>query len=89
MNTLDVLFSWFTVATVRGTLLALGVLALQAVLRGRMPARWRYALWLPVVFVLAVAAAEPVEFGESLCSHRRSRRAGAARGRTRRSGAVE
>ncbi len=53
MNTLDLLFSWFIFATVRGTLLALGVLALQAALRGRMPARWRYALWLPVVLVLA------------------------------------
>ncbi len=53
MNTLDALFSWFTFATVRGTLLALGVLALQAALRGRLPARWHYALWLPVVLVLA------------------------------------
>ena len=29
------------------------MLALQAALRGRLPARWRYALWLPVVFALA------------------------------------
>lgn len=52
MNILDSLFSWFTVATLRGSLLALAVLALQAALRGRLPARWRYALWLPMVFVL-------------------------------------
>ena len=53
MNTLDSLFDWFFTATVRGALLTLAVLALQAALRGWMPARWRYALWLPVIFVLA------------------------------------
>jgi bla regulator protein blaR1 len=52
MNTLDTLFSWFTETTVRGSLLALAVLCIQAALHGRMPARWRYALWLPVIFVL-------------------------------------
>jgi bla regulator protein BlaR1 len=46
-------FFWITAATIRGSLIALAVLALQIALRGRMPARWRYALWLPVIFVLA------------------------------------
>ncbi len=53
MNTLDSLFTWFTTATLRASLLALAVFAIQFALRGRIPARWRYALWLPVVLVLA------------------------------------
>ena len=51
MNTLDALLSWFAGATLRGSVLALAVLAIQAALRGWLPAPWRYALWLPVVFV--------------------------------------
>ncbi len=56
MNTLDLLFTWFLAATLRGTLLAGLVLLVQIALRHRIPARWRYALWLPVVFVLAAPA---------------------------------
>jgi bla regulator protein BlaR1 len=52
MNTLDLLFSWFLTATVRGAILAIAVLALQTALRRWIPARWLYALWLPVVIVL-------------------------------------
>jgi len=52
MNTLDSLFTWFLTATIRASLLALAVLALQVALRRRLAARWRYALWLPVVLVL-------------------------------------
>ncbi len=52
MNILELLFSWFLAATVRGALLALAALALQSALRGRLSARWRYALWLPMIFVL-------------------------------------
>ena len=52
MNTIDLLFSWFIAETVRGSLLALAVLAVEVSFGGRMPARWRYALWLPVIFVL-------------------------------------
>ncbi len=51
MNTLDALFSWFLATTVRGALLALVVLALRAALRRRLPARWRYASWLPMILV--------------------------------------
>lgn len=51
MNTLDALLSWFAGATLRGLVLALAVLAIQAALRGWLPAPWRYALWLPVVLV--------------------------------------
>ncbi len=53
MNALDLLFSWFLAATLRGTLLACPVLLLQFAFRRQLPARWRYAFWLPVVFVLA------------------------------------
>lgn len=52
MNTLDSLFTWFLAATIRASLLALAVLAIQAALRTRMSARWRYVLWLPVALVL-------------------------------------
>ena len=53
MNILDTLSSWFLAATVRGSLCALAVLVLQAALRPWLPARWRYAMWLPVILVLA------------------------------------
>src|SRR3954464_14004093 len=53
MNTFDSLFLWFLTATVRGSLLAAAVIAIGFALRGRMPARWRYAMWLPVLVVLA------------------------------------
>ncbi len=52
MNTLDSLFAWFVSATLRASALAVAVLILQMLLRRRLPARWRYALWLPVVVVL-------------------------------------
>ncbi len=52
MNTLDTFFQWLLAASVRASLLAIAVLALQFVLRLWLPARWRHALWLPVVFVL-------------------------------------
>ncbi|MBX7212122.1 MAG: SurA N-terminal domain-containing protein [Verrucomicrobiaceae bacterium] len=54
MNALDSLFSWTLAASLRATFLALAVLALQAALRGRLTARGRYALWLPVLFVLVM-----------------------------------
>jgi beta-lactamase regulating signal transducer with metallopeptidase domain len=47
------LFDWFLSATLRGTLLAAAVLLIQFALRGRLPAFWRHALWLPVLFMLA------------------------------------
>lgn len=53
MNIADELFSWFLEASMRGTALAFMVLFIQWMLRGRMPAKWRYALWTPVILVLA------------------------------------
>ena len=53
MNLPESLFDWFVSATLRGSLLVAAVLLLQYALRGRLPAFWRHALWLPVLFVLA------------------------------------
>ena len=52
MNPTETLFDWFLSATMRGTFLAISVILLQTALRGHLPALWRYALWLPVIFVL-------------------------------------
>jgi bla regulator protein blaR1 len=56
METLVALFDWILAASARAALLSLVVLAAQAVLRHRLPARWRYALWLPVLIVLLMPA---------------------------------
>ena len=52
MNTPDLFFQWLLSASLRASVLALMVLGLQLALRRRLPARWRHALWLPVVLVL-------------------------------------
>jgi beta-lactamase regulating signal transducer with metallopeptidase domain len=52
MNTLTPFFDWILAASARASVLAVVVLIIQAVLRHRVPARWRYALWLPVLIVL-------------------------------------
>ncbi len=52
MDTLDSLFTWFTSATFRGSLLILVVLCTQAGLRRVISPQWRYALWLPMLLVL-------------------------------------
>ncbi|MEZ0299505.1 MAG: M56 family metallopeptidase [Candidatus Methylacidiphilales bacterium] len=56
MNTLEPLFQWLVAASFRASLMACAVLALQLVLSRWLPARWRYALWLPVIVVLAAPA---------------------------------
>jgi bla regulator protein BlaR1 len=52
MGALGTLISWLAAATIRGSLLTGAVLCLQFALRPVMSARWRLALWLPVIFVL-------------------------------------
>jgi beta-lactamase regulating signal transducer with metallopeptidase domain len=52
MHPIDSLFDWFLSATWRGSLLILAVLVVQAAVGRRLPAVWRHALWLPVLFVL-------------------------------------
>ena len=52
MNSIETSFEWFLSATARGSLMALAVLLVQAALGRKLPAVWRHALWLPVLFVL-------------------------------------
>src|SRR5687768_5567130 len=52
MHTLMPLFDWILAAGTRASVLTVAVLFLQAALRHHVPARWRYALWLPVLTVL-------------------------------------
>jgi beta-lactamase regulating signal transducer with metallopeptidase domain len=56
MDTLTPLFDWVLATSGRASLLTVVVLMVQAVLRHRVPARWRYALWLPVLVVLLMPA---------------------------------
>lgn len=52
MDAHTLLFDWLLAASARASLLTVVVLIVQAVLRHRVPARWLYALWLPVLLVL-------------------------------------
>jgi beta-lactamase regulating signal transducer with metallopeptidase domain len=52
MNSIETSFDWFLSATARGSLMVLAVLLAQAALGRKLPAVWRHALWLPVLFVL-------------------------------------
>jgi len=54
MNNLHSVFPWILEASLRASLLALAVLAVQFALRRTISARWRYALWLPVLAVLGI-----------------------------------
>lgn len=56
MNTLNTIFEWATFASVRASALVLVVLATQWLLKHRLPSRWRYALWLPVLAALLLPA---------------------------------
>jgi len=52
MDTLTALYDWVLATSIRASLLTAIILILRALLRNRIPARWRYALWLPVLVVL-------------------------------------
>lgn len=52
MQTLHALFDWMLDVSLRASLLSVAVILIQLALRGHLPARWRYALWLPVLLVL-------------------------------------
>ncbi|MCX6857276.1 MAG: hypothetical protein NTV80_20500 [Verrucomicrobia bacterium] len=52
MNALTSFFDWLLAASLRASLLTLGVCLVQIVLQNHLSPRWRYALWLPVFFVL-------------------------------------
>lgn len=49
-------FDWLLTASARASLLTVVVLIVQVLLGHRAPARWRYALWLPVLLVLLTPA---------------------------------
>lgn len=52
MHAIGPFFDWFLSATLRGSLLVVLVLIVQVAIGRRLPAGWRHALWLPVLFVL-------------------------------------
>jgi beta-lactamase regulating signal transducer with metallopeptidase domain len=52
MNALELFFDWLLAASLRASMLTGVVLIIRTMLRHRIPARWRYALWLPVLIVL-------------------------------------
>jgi len=56
MNTLAQIFDWLLAASARASLLTVVVLIARLWLPHRVPARWRYALWLPVLIVLLMPA---------------------------------
>ena len=52
MNTLTTFFDWLLAASLRASVLTLGLCLIQIVLQKHLSPRWRYALWLPVLVVL-------------------------------------
>ena len=56
LRMLEGVFGWLLAASWQASVLALLVLALQTLLRGRLNPRWRYALWLLVVLRLVLPA---------------------------------
>jgi beta-lactamase regulating signal transducer with metallopeptidase domain len=63
MNSIDTVFEWLLAATLRASVLAVVILGIQWVLRHRLPAAWRHALWLPVLVVLVLPVLPEVPFG--------------------------
>ena len=52
MHTLTLFFDWLLTASLRASVLTLGVWLVQSMLQRHLSPRWRYALWLPVLVVL-------------------------------------
>lgn len=50
------IFSWVLGATLRASLLVLVILLLQRLLRTRLSARWKYAIWTPVLLAILIPA---------------------------------
>jgi len=59
----DLFFKWIWAATVRASVIGGVILALQFLLGRIIPARWRYALWAPMVLVLVLPVLPEVPFG--------------------------
>lgn len=56
MITLSQIFDWIVTTSLRASLVVLAIVALQHLLRKKIGARARYALWLPVALVLLTPA---------------------------------
>ena len=54
MHFLTLFVDWLFAASARASLLTAAVFIIQSLLRYRVPARWRYAMWIPVLVVLLV-----------------------------------
>jgi bla regulator protein blaR1 len=54
MNLLETTFEWVASTTVRASLVALAILAIQLLLRPWLPAKWRHPLWLPLLLVMVM-----------------------------------
>jgi bla regulator protein BlaR1 len=54
MHFLTLFVDWLFAASARASLLTAVVSIIQSLLRYRVPARWRYAMWIPVRVVLLV-----------------------------------
>ncbi|HEY1122807.1 MAG TPA: M56 family metallopeptidase [Haloferula sp.] len=52
MNLLETVFEWVVSTTIRASLVAVAILAIQMMLRPWMPAKWRHPLWLPLLLVM-------------------------------------
>jgi bla regulator protein blaR1 len=59
MTWFDAFSHWLLAASLRASLLAIGVFAFHAILQRWLLARWRYALWLPMVLVLLAPVLPP------------------------------
>ncbi|HEY1121147.1 MAG TPA: M56 family metallopeptidase, partial [Haloferula sp.] len=59
----DPFFTWIWAATLRASVIGGVILALQLLLGRIIPARWRYALWAPMVLVLVLPVLPEVPFG--------------------------
>ena len=53
---LSSIFSWVLAATLRASLLVLVTLLLQRLLRSRLTAKWKYAIWTPVLVAILIPA---------------------------------
>lgn len=56
MTTLSLIFDWLVAASLRASLVVLAIVIIQYLLRNKLGARARYALWLPVALVLLTPA---------------------------------
>jgi hypothetical protein len=63
MNSLETVFEWLLAATQSASVLAVVILGIQWVLRHRLPAAWRHALWLPMLAVLVLPVLPEAPFG--------------------------